>query len=59
MYRLEIILFYIHNVTIYHNSKVGNNCIIHSGVVVGSDGFGFAPDQIVITKKLIKWKCRN
>lgn len=33
------------NVSIYDNSKIGNNCIIHSGSVVGSDGFGYAPDK--------------
>ena len=32
--------------------KIGNNCIIHSGVVVGSDGFGFAPDQNSNYKKI-------
>ncbi len=31
------------NVTIYHDIKIGQNCIIHGGTVVGSDGFGFAP----------------
>lgn len=31
------------NVSIYHDCKVGNRCIFHSGVVIGSDGFGFAP----------------
>lgn len=30
-------------VKIYQNCKVGARCIIHSGVVVGADGFGFAP----------------
>lgn len=30
-------------VKIYHNCVVGKNVIIHSGTVVGSDGFGFAP----------------
>ncbi|MBL0012416.1 MAG: UDP-3-O-(3-hydroxymyristoyl)glucosamine N-acyltransferase [Flavobacterium sp.] len=29
---------------IYHESRIGNNCIFHSGVIIGSDGFGFAPD---------------
>lgn len=24
---------------------IGNNCVLHPGVVVGSDGFGFAPQQ--------------
>lgn len=31
------------NVSIYHDCKVGNRCIFHSGVVIGADGFGFAP----------------
>lgn len=25
-------------------SVIGNHCIIHAGAVIGSDGFGFAPD---------------
>jgi UDP-3-O-[3-hydroxymyristoyl] glucosamine N-acyltransferase len=33
------------NVTIYHNCLIGRNNIIHSGVVIGSDGFGFAPNS--------------
>jgi UDP-3-O-[3-hydroxymyristoyl] glucosamine N-acyltransferase len=33
------------NVTLYHDVTVGKNCTIHSGVVIGADGFGFAPDQ--------------
>ncbi len=32
-------------VKIYDNCKIGNNCIIHSGTVIGSDGFGFAPEE--------------
>ena len=31
------------NVTIYHETHIGKNTIIHSGTVVGSDGFGHAP----------------
>lgn len=31
-------------VKIYENCKVGSNCILHAGCVVGSDGFGFAPN---------------
>jgi len=31
-------------VSIRDGCRVGNNVIIHDGVVVGSDGFGFAPD---------------
>ena len=30
------------NVTIYHQVKLGESVIIHSGAVVGADGFGFA-----------------
>ena len=28
---------------IYHDCRVGNRCTLHSGSVVGADGFGFAP----------------
>jgi UDP-3-O-[3-hydroxymyristoyl] glucosamine N-acyltransferase len=31
------------NVTILERCRVGCNCIIHSGAVIGSDGFGFVP----------------
>lgn len=31
-------------VKIYHECKIGNNCIIHANTVIGSDGFGFAPN---------------
>ncbi len=30
------------NVTIYGNTKIGQNCILQAGVVLGSDGFGYA-----------------
>lgn len=33
------------NVTIYHRSVIGNRVILHSGCVIGSDGFGLANDQ--------------
>ena len=32
------------NVSIYTGTRVGERCIIHSGAVIGADGFGFAPD---------------
>lgn len=32
-------------VTIGFDCVVGERCIIHSGVVIGADGFGFAPNQ--------------
>ncbi len=31
------------NVSIYHHCKLGNRVTIHSGSVIGADGFGFAP----------------
>ena len=27
------------------DTEIGSNCILHSGVVVGSDGFGFTPQD--------------
>ncbi|UDG81548.1 UDP-3-O-(3-hydroxymyristoyl)glucosamine N-acyltransferase [Candidatus Profftia lariciata] len=33
------------NVTIYHNINIGEYCLIHSGSVIGADGFGFANDN--------------
>ncbi len=29
---------------IYSETIIGNNCVIHSGSIIGSDGFGFAPN---------------
>lgn len=29
---------------IYSETEIGKNCVIHSGTIVGSDGFGFAPN---------------
>ncbi|MDR3060867.1 MAG: UDP-3-O-(3-hydroxymyristoyl)glucosamine N-acyltransferase [Dysgonamonadaceae bacterium] len=31
-------------VKVYDNSVIGKRCIIHAGAVIGSDGFGFAPE---------------
>ena len=33
------------NIHIYHGTNIGDNAIIHSGTVIGSDGFGFVTDQ--------------
>lgn len=32
------------NVSIYHDCRIGNQVTIHSGSVIGADGFGFAPN---------------
>lgn len=37
-------------VKIYPGCRIGNNCIIHSGAVIGSDGFGFAPEDGIYKK---------
>lgn len=29
---------------VYHGCRIGARCVIHAGVVIGADGFGFAPD---------------
>lgn len=31
-------------VKVYHECKIGKNCTIHANTVIGSDGFGFAPN---------------
>jgi UDP-3-O-[3-hydroxymyristoyl] glucosamine N-acyltransferase len=30
---------------IYSNTVIGNNCTVHAGAVIGSPGFGFAPQK--------------
>lgn len=40
------------NVSVYHDCKVGKRAIIHSGAVIGSDGFGFAPQPDGTYKKI-------
>ncbi len=30
---------------IYSDTLIGQNCVIHSGVIIGADGFGFAPNK--------------
>jgi UDP-3-O-[3-hydroxymyristoyl] glucosamine N-acyltransferase len=39
-------------VRIYHDCIVGNNVSIHAGTVIGSDGFGFAPQSDGSFKKV-------
>jgi len=40
------------SVLVYFDCKIGNNVIIHSGTVIGSDGFGFAPESDGTYKKI-------
>ena len=30
---------------IYHGCQIGDHCILHANVIIGSDGFGFAPQS--------------
>jgi UDP-3-O-[3-hydroxymyristoyl] glucosamine N-acyltransferase len=39
-------------VKIYHDCQIGNRVTIHSGTVIGSDGFGFAPQADGSFKKV-------
>ncbi len=39
-------------VKIYSETEIGSNCVIHSGAIIGSDGFGFAPDEKGEFKKI-------
>jgi UDP-3-O-[3-hydroxymyristoyl] glucosamine N-acyltransferase len=39
-------------VKIYNECVIGNNVIIHAGTVIGSDGFGFAPQSDGSLKKV-------
>ena len=32
-------------VTVGEDCRIGERCIVHAGVVIGADGFGFAPDR--------------
>ncbi len=35
---------------VYQGCTIGNNCIIHAGAIIGSDGFGFAPEDGIYKK---------
>ncbi|MDZ4758193.1 MAG: UDP-3-O-(3-hydroxymyristoyl)glucosamine N-acyltransferase [Bacteroidota bacterium] len=39
-------------VKIYYNCEIGNNCIVHAGTIIGSDGFGHAPQPDRTYKKV-------
>lgn len=38
------------NVSVYYGTSIGKRCLIHSGAVIGSDGFGMANDKGVWRK---------
>ncbi|MCE2685394.1 MAG: UDP-3-O-(3-hydroxymyristoyl)glucosamine N-acyltransferase [Cryomorphaceae bacterium] len=40
------------SVSVYKDCRIGSNCIIHAGTVIGSDGFGFAPDENGVYSKI-------
>lgn len=39
-------------VRVYNNCRIGADCILHSGVVIGADGFGFEPDANGVNQKI-------
>jgi UDP-3-O-[3-hydroxymyristoyl] glucosamine N-acyltransferase len=39
-------------VSIYYACRVGKRCILHSGVVIGADGYGFATDDAGVHHKI-------
>ncbi len=36
--------FLYSGVHVYHDCSIGEHCTIHSGAIIGADGFGFAPN---------------
>lgn len=46
----NVILF--SGVRVYSETEIGNNCVIHSGCIVGSDGFGFVPNEEGVYSKV-------
>jgi UDP-3-O-[3-hydroxymyristoyl] glucosamine N-acyltransferase len=38
------------NVTLYYNTILGEHCAVHAGAVIGSDGFGYVPEQGKLVK---------
>lgn len=39
-------------VKVYYNCEIGKDCILHSGVIIGGDGFGFEPDANGVNQKI-------
>lgn len=40
------------NVTVYKDCQIGADCMLHSGAVIGADGFGFAPSDAADYEKI-------
>ena len=38
------------SVVVYDGTRIGRRCIIHAGVIIGSDGYGFASTMAGITR---------
>ncbi|MBI2967589.1 MAG: UDP-3-O-(3-hydroxymyristoyl)glucosamine N-acyltransferase [Bacteroidetes bacterium] len=41
-------------VKVYHDCKIGAHCTLHSGAVIGADGFGFFPEKNNEYKKVVQ-----
>ena len=39
-------------VRVYYNCRIGARCVVHSGAVIGADGFGFEPDNNGVLQKV-------
>jgi len=39
-------------VKVYYDCQIGKQCIVHAGAVIGSDGFGFEPDEKGVYQKV-------
>jgi len=44
-------------VVFYHDVRLGRRCLVHSGVVIGADGFGIARDETVGWVKVPQLGC--
>ncbi len=42
------------NVVVYDGAEIGARCRIHSGTVIGADGFSFTPDEVGQQVKLLQ-----
>ena len=40
------------NVVLHADTQIGSKCIIHSGTIIGADGFGFAPQEDGSNRKI-------